>query len=67
MAVVGGSHGGLLAGHLVGQHPARFAAGVLRNPVMDASLMVSVSDIPDWCWCEAWGVEVRISKPLVTP
>ena len=59
VAAVGGSHGGLLTGHLVGQHPSRFAAGVLRNPVMDISLMVHVSDIPDWCYCEAWGAEVR--------
>ena len=56
VAIAGGSHGGLLTGHLVGQHPARFRAGALRNPVMDVSLMVHVSDIPDWCYCEAWGV-----------
>jgi acylaminoacyl-peptidase len=59
VAVSGGSHGGLLTGHLIGQHPARFRAGTLRNPVMDVSLMVHVSDIPDWCYCEAWGAEVR--------
>ena len=59
MAVAGGSHGGLLTGHLVGQHPGRFRAGALRNPVMDVSLMVHVSDIPDWCYCEGWGAEVR--------
>ena len=59
MAIAGGSHGGLLTGHLVGQHPSRFRAGALRNPVMDVSLMVHVSDIPDWCYCEGWGAEVR--------
>ena len=63
MAAVGGSHGGLLTGHLVGQHPGAFRAGVLRNPVMDVSLMVHVSDIPDWCYCEAWGAEVRARAP----
>ena len=49
VAVVGGSHGGFLAGHLVGQHAAAFAAAVLRNPVLDLSVMIHLSDIPDWC------------------
>ena len=30
---MGGSHGGFLTGHLVGQHSARFCTGILRNPV----------------------------------
>ena len=64
MAVAGRSHGGLLTGHLVGQPPSRFRAGALRNPVMDVSLMVHVSDIPDWCYCEAWGAEVWLTKHL---
>ncbi|CAL5219578.1 g1438 [Coccomyxa viridis] len=55
VAVIGGSHGGFLTGNLVGQHPDRFRCGVLRNPVMDISLMISVSDIPDWCFVEATG------------
>ena len=58
MAVIGGSHGGFLTGNLVGQHPDRFCCGVLRNPVMDISLMISVSDIPDWCSVEATGSKV---------
>ena len=49
MAVMGGSHGGLLTGHLVGQHPTRFRCASLRNPVMDVSAMIHLSDIPDWC------------------
>lgn len=32
VSVVGGSHGGFLTGHLLGQHPDTFKAGVLRNP-----------------------------------
>jgi hypothetical protein len=40
VAVIGGSHGGFLTGHLVGQHPERFKCAVLRNPVCDISLMV---------------------------
>ena len=67
VAAVGGSHGGLLTGHLVGQHATRFAAGVLRNPVMDISLMVHVSDIPDWCYCEAWGALVRLLNTSTLP
>lgn len=59
VAVIGGSHGGFLTGNLVGQHPERFRCGVLRNPVMDLSLMIHVSDIPDWCYIEAWGSEVH--------
>ena len=58
VAVVGGSHGGFLTGNLVGQHAARFKCAVLRNPVMDISLMAQVSDIPDWCFVEAWGSKV---------
>ncbi len=34
-AVVGGSHGGFLTGHLLGQHPDAFRLGVLRNPGED--------------------------------
>ena len=87
---MGGSHGGFLTGHLLGQHPTRFRTGILRNPVlalmhawpeglsgaptpyiaqcltalllalqvMDLSVMTHVSDIPDWCYIEAYGVEV---------
>ena len=58
MAISGGSHGGFLTGNLLGRHADRFKAGLSRNPVMDLSLMIHVSDIPDWCYVEAWGVEV---------
>lgn len=56
VAVIGGSHGGFLAAHLAGQHSHAFRAVVLRNPVCNIATMVSLTDIPDWCFIEAWGV-----------
>ncbi|KAG1785084.1 uncharacterized protein HD556DRAFT_1459776 [Suillus plorans] len=32
--VIGGSHGGFIAAHLIGQHPTLFNAASLRNPVI---------------------------------
>ena len=57
IAAVGGSHGGFLSAHLVGQHPDSFRAVVLRNPVCNISLMVHLSDISDWCYVEGLGTE----------
>ncbi|CAI5472870.1 unnamed protein product [Closterium sp. Yama58-4] len=55
MAVIGGSHGGFLAAHLIGQEPDRFRTAVLRNPVTNIASMVGTTDIPDWCFVEAFG------------
>jgi len=55
-AVWGGSHGGFLGAHLAGQHPQRFFAACLRNPVTDICAMVGVTDIPDWCFVETGGL-----------
>lgn len=30
----------------------------LRNPVLNIALMVGVTDIPDWCYVEAYGTQV---------
>ncbi|KAH9330828.1 hypothetical protein KI387_002936, partial [Taxus chinensis] len=55
IAVLGGSHGGFLTTHLIGQAPDRFVAAAVRNPVCNLSLMVGTTDIPDWCYVETYG------------
>ncbi|KAK9836232.1 hypothetical protein WJX84_008783 [Apatococcus fuscideae] len=67
VAVSGGSHGGFLTGNLLGRHADRFRAGLARNPVMDLSLMIHVSDIPDWCYVEAWGVQEAKKRMAARP
>ncbi|KAL9161718.1 hypothetical protein ABFS82_07G039500 [Erythranthe guttata] len=57
IAVLGGSHGGFLTTHLIGQAPEKFVAAAARNPVCNLALMVGTSDIPDWCYFEAYGIE----------
>ncbi|KAJ3673879.1 hypothetical protein LUZ60_005871 [Juncus effusus] len=57
VAVVGGSHGGFLTTHLIGQAPNRFFAACARNPVCNLSLMVGTTDIPDWVYFESCGKE----------
>lgn len=39
------------------QAPDRFTTAVLRNPVCNVSSMVGITDIPDWCYVEAFGKE----------
>ena len=50
--VMGGSHGGFLATHLIGQFPARFYCASARNPVVHVAAMLGLTDIPDWCMVE---------------
>lgn len=55
VGVMGGSHGGFLTAHLIGQHPSVFAAAAVRNPVTNIATMTSGSDIPDWTFIESLG------------
>jgi acylaminoacyl-peptidase len=55
IGICGGSHGGFLAAHCVGQFPEIFKVAAMRNPVTNIASMVTATDIPDWCFVEALG------------
>ncbi len=49
--VMGGSHGGFIAAHLIGRYPDIYSAAILRNPVITCG-EVAGTDIPDWYFAE---------------
>jgi dipeptidyl aminopeptidase/acylaminoacyl peptidase len=52
ICVFGGSHGGFLTTHLIGQYPDVFVSAATRNPVVNIAHMAACTDIPDWCFSE---------------
>ncbi|XP_069500275.1 acylamino-acid-releasing enzyme-like isoform X2 [Ambystoma mexicanum] len=52
IALYGGSHGGYLCCHLIGQYPSAYKACAVRNPIINFVTLIGSTDIPDWRYIE---------------
>lgn len=67
VVLYGGSHGGFLTTHLIGQFPDFYTAASVRNAVTHLEAELFVSDIPDWVMCEGTGTYDFNHKSVGSP